>query len=255
MGLRRWRDAVGQLMGQSQSPERRVPSRRYGLPRRARADHRPWPRPSTPALSNRVAWMGGDGAAAAVLAMQERCGERSRAGGRSHLARSGRLARSTTYARSSSGAGVSGSATATPASRRGRRTKGVISRARRGGRSRHRRRQMGTWPRRFARPLLGGGPRAIDAPPRRVSARAKRSYPSASRSVSQTRAWHRPSPPRGGCPVHRFGCWKLGRDRRLLAVDPEGSSVGGRLTLRAGLQPRSRKPPKRDRAEERSLRP
>jgi hypothetical protein len=49
---------------------------------------------------------------------------------------------------------------------------------------------MGTWPRRLARPLLGGGPRAIDAPPRRVSARAQRSHPSASRSVSQTRAWH-----------------------------------------------------------------
>jgi copper transport protein len=47
---------------------------------------------------------------------------------------------------------------------------------------------------------------------------------------------------------------ELGGDMRLLAVGREGSSVVGRLTLRAGLQPPSRKPPKRDRAEERSLR-
>lgn len=48
---------------------------------------------------------------------------------------------------------------------------------------------------------------------------------------------------------------EFGGDMRLLAVGREGSSVVGRLTLRAGLQPPSRKPPKRDdRAEERSLR-
>jgi hypothetical protein len=100
-------------MGQSQSPERRVPSRRYGVAPACSSRS-----PSLAAALNACplessCMDGGDGAAAAVLAMQERCGERSRAGGRSHPARSGRLTRSTRYARSSSRAGVSGSATET----------------------------------------------------------------------------------------------------------------------------------------------
>jgi hypothetical protein len=41
----------------------------------------------------------------------------------------------------------------------------------------------------------------------------------------------------------------------VFMVGPERDSVGGGWTLRAGLQPWSRQPPKRDRAEERSSRP
>ena len=88
------------------------------------------------------------------------------------------------------------------------------------------------------------------------SSPAQRSYrPSTPSNASQTRAPRRPPPPRGGVRLVDAGGEQLGGGGRLLAVGPEGSSVGGRLTLRAGLQPRSRKPPKRDRAEERSLRP
>jgi hypothetical protein len=97
--------------------------------------------------------------------------------------------------------------------------------ARRAGRSRHRRRQLGTC-------LAVSLDRCLAASHERLMHRragcqrgAALIPTSAPRSVSQTRARHRP--PRGGCPVGRSGGRDLGRGRRVLAVDPEGSSVGG----------------------------
>ena len=78
---------------------------------------------------------------------------------------------------------------------------------------------------------VGSGRRKDRRPPPRVLPRHRRrgAHTDPARRATRTRrrARHRPSPPRGGCPVGRCGRREHGGGRRLLAVDPEGTSMGG----------------------------